>query len=132
MQTTFTTEEDVRFPVTIKDGTNTPVDIQGGVTSLSVKSLYVIRGGEPAINLDLAAGIAFSEISADSGDDGQYIATLDRTALLLRDGVTPFVQQGGDDFVFVSQGEVVPGTTLVAGKTYADIVAASGSGFSIC
>jgi len=69
-----------------------------------VGSLFVIRDGS-TINL-ADTGVTFSELSAD--DDGQYLATLDRTALTTKDG-TPFTQQSGDGFVFSYRAEILPG-----------------------
>ena len=94
MSNNFTENENVVFSLTTKQD-RTLADLPGGAGALSVGSLFVIREGS-TINL-ADTGVTFSELSAD--DDGQYLATLDRTALTTKDG-TPFIQQAGDGFVF--------------------------------
>ena len=103
MSNGFTADENVVFSLTTKQN-QALADLPGGASSLSVGSLFVIREGS-AINL-ADTGVTFSELSAD--DDGQYLATLDRTALTTKDG-NPFVQQAGDGFVFSYRAEIFPG-----------------------
>ena len=103
MSNEFTADENVVFSLTTKQN-QALADLPGGASSLSVGSLFVIREGS-TINL-ADTGVTFSELSAD--DDGQYLATLDRTALTTKDG-SPFVQQAGDGFVFSYRAEILPG-----------------------
>ena len=91
-QLTFKPDENVTFPVmTTFNGTPADLPADG---SFDVHSLYVLRDGQP-INLNRAFGVTFSSVSGA----GNYIATIDRTALVTEAG-QPFVQQNGDVFNF--------------------------------
>lgn len=98
---TFKPTENVTLPVMVQfEGV--PTDVPGGVSSLAVHSLYVLRDGLP---IDLSStGVSFASVSGA----GNYLATFNRAALTTEAGL-PFVQQSGDVFNFSESAEIAPG-----------------------
>ena len=108
-QSSFRPDENVVFAITTKMA-GTPADLPDGVVALGVQSLFVIREGEA---LDIGAGaVTFTERT--SNNDGQYLATVDRS-------VVTGTQQNGDIFAFTYtasvEGELVHSPTMYAAIT---------------
>ena len=109
-KTNIRVDEDSVFNFEIRQN-GVLTDVQGGVASLSGKSLFAIRDGV-AIELDPTAGVTFTKVGTV---DGIYSATFDRTAMTDQSGA-PFAPAVGDDLKFVPQAEVVAGQPLLEGK----------------
>ena len=119
MNTQFTPDENVVFSaLTKRDGT--PTDLPNGVPSLSVRSFFLVRDGQP-INLNHNA-ITFSKLSTSPDDAGQYLATVNRTILTTEAANTVVTQQSGDVFGFAFNAQIEPGLISYSENKFAEVV----------
>ena len=116
----FFPTQNMHFDLHYVDANGESMDLPNGIADLSIESMFLIRGGDDPVAMDLTAGVTFSDPGA-ANDTGNYYLKLDVAAITDAAAVA-IVPEVGDKFDIKVKGEFATGEFVETPK-YAEIIA---------